>query len=155
MVTIYTKSPVKQAYTKRCPLFWVITQQEVVMCYILVHCREKYMTHSQGSRIQIHLDSWGLRVGSICGPETFVKNCHYSLRNNPEERSSYLLCGVSPKSRKVYTKGLYEIWFRLTSDRHRAICLRLYGTWTWMWVRMVYCRIYLGNVTLSFIEWRA
>jgi hypothetical protein len=31
--------------------------------------------------------------------ETSVRNCHYSLRNNPEERSSHLLRGGSQKSR--------------------------------------------------------
>ena len=33
------------------------------------------------------------------GPETSVGNYHYSLRNNPEERSFQLLRGVSLKSR--------------------------------------------------------
>jgi hypothetical protein len=32
-------------------------------------------------------------------PETSVRNCHYSLINNPEELSSQLLRGVSLKSR--------------------------------------------------------
>ena len=32
-------------------------------------------------------------------PETSIINCHYSLRNNPEERSSHLLRGGSQKSR--------------------------------------------------------
>jgi hypothetical protein len=31
-----------------------------------------------------------------------VINCHYSLRNNPEERSSHLLRGWSPKSLTYY-----------------------------------------------------
>jgi len=34
-------------------------------------------------------------------PETSVMKYHYSLRNNPEERSSHLLRGGSLKSRKV------------------------------------------------------
>jgi hypothetical protein len=29
-------------------------------------------------------------MGAICSSETLVRNYHYSLRNNPEERSSYL-----------------------------------------------------------------
>ena len=40
-----------------------------------------------------------LRMGSIGCPETSVRNYHYSLRNNPEERSSQLLRGGSLKSR--------------------------------------------------------
>jgi len=32
-------------------------------------------------------------------PETSVRNCHFSLRNNQEERGSRLLCGGSLKSR--------------------------------------------------------
>jgi hypothetical protein len=34
-------------------------------------------------------------------PETSVRNCHYSLRNKTEERSSQLLRGGSLKSRIV------------------------------------------------------
>ena len=34
------------------------------------------------------LDSWPLKTGPILCPETSIRNCHYSLRNNPEERSS-------------------------------------------------------------------
>jgi len=34
-------------------------------------------------------------------PETSVRNYHYTLRNNPEERSSHLLRGGSLKSRKI------------------------------------------------------
>jgi hypothetical protein len=33
----------------------------------------------------------GIQKGTIGIPETSVKNCYYSLRNNPEERSSHLL----------------------------------------------------------------
>ena len=36
-------------------------------------------------------------------PETSVRNYHYSLRNNPEERSSHLLRGESLKSRTLLT----------------------------------------------------
>jgi len=38
------------------------------------------------------------RFGTDCS-ETSVRNYHYSLRNNPEERSSYLLRGGSLNSR--------------------------------------------------------
>jgi hypothetical protein len=39
-------------------------------------------------------------MGPIGCPETSVRNCHHSLRNNPEERGSQLLRGGSLKSRK-------------------------------------------------------
>jgi hypothetical protein len=38
-------------------------------------------------------------MGPIGCPETTVRNYHYSLRNNPEDRSSELLRGGSLKSR--------------------------------------------------------
>jgi len=38
-------------------------------------------------------------MGQTGCPETSVRNYHYSLHNNPEERSSELLCGGSLKSR--------------------------------------------------------
>jgi hypothetical protein len=40
-----------------------------------------------------------LEMGPICCTETSVRNYHYSLRNNPEERSPRLLRGGSLKSR--------------------------------------------------------
>ena len=42
---------------------------------------------------------WNLRMGLKGCPETSVRNYHYSLRNNPGERSSKLLRGGSLKSR--------------------------------------------------------
>jgi len=43
-------------------------------------------------------DSALLKVEAIGCPETSVINYHYTLRNSPEERSSYLLHGKSLKS---------------------------------------------------------
>jgi hypothetical protein len=40
-----------------------------------------------------------LRMGPIGCPENSVRNYHYSLRNNPEKRSSQLLRGGSLNSR--------------------------------------------------------
>jgi len=42
-------------------------------------------------------------MGPIGRPETSVGNYHYSLHNNPEERSSHLLCGGSLKSHSIFT----------------------------------------------------
>jgi hypothetical protein len=39
-------------------------------------------------------DSWPLKMGPICCPETSVRNYQYSLRNNPKECSSYFNCSV-------------------------------------------------------------
>jgi len=47
------------------------------------------------------------KMGPIGCPETSVRNYHYSLRNNPEERSSHLLRDGSLKTRKFCT----DVWF--------------------------------------------
>ena len=49
-------------------------------------------------------DSSTLRMGPVVCPETSVRNYHYSLRNNPEERSSQLLRGGSLTSRIFKTR---------------------------------------------------
>jgi len=46
------------------------------------------------------LDSWTLKMEPIGGPETSVRNYHYSLPNKPEESSSHLLLGGSLNSRR-------------------------------------------------------
>jgi len=66
----------------RTELFWAITQGVVVIC-----CRRfgtTYRSHLQGSRNQ--------KMGPDKFPETSARNYPYSLRNNPKERSSHLLC---------------------------------------------------------------
>ena len=73
-----------------------------------------YSFHPRGSRGYIHTDVSGQPIGPILRgreskedhfwigcPETSVINHHYSLRNNPEERSSQLLHGGSLKSHIV------------------------------------------------------
>jgi len=37
------------------------------------------------------LDTWLLKMGPISCPETSVRNYHYPLSNDPEERSFYLV----------------------------------------------------------------
>ena len=96
----------------RTALFWVITQRVVVISCrrFVTACR----SHPQGSGIQkkacspnteriygrawavkslsitgatgFVLGSWTVRMGPIGCPETSVRNCHYSVRNNSEER---------------------------------------------------------------------
>jgi len=70
-------------------LFWVTTQQAVPTPY-----------RRFGTTIDPIFK--GQESGPIVCTETSVWNCHYSLRNNPEERSSHLLRGGSLKSRIVY-----------------------------------------------------
>ena len=62
--------------SKRTALFCVITLRVVVICYRFFG--GKFSVPSSGVKIS----------GPIGCPETSVGNCHYSLRNNPEERSS-------------------------------------------------------------------
>jgi hypothetical protein len=64
-------------------------------------------------------DSWALKMRPIGCPETSVRNHHYSLRNNPEERRAHLLCGGSLKSRLVlcwynYVWGMWTVLFYCT-----------------------------------------
>ena len=56
-------------------------------------------------------------TGPIGCPETSVRNYHYSLRNNPEGRSSHLLRGGSLKSRTV------QIYSGYNKIRHKK-CLQ-------------------------------
>jgi hypothetical protein len=50
--------------------------------------------------------SGALRMGPIRCPETLVRNYHYSLRNNPEERTTQLLLPGSLKSRPIFCSSL-------------------------------------------------
>jgi hypothetical protein len=107
---IYAKKDVRTA------LFWVITQRAVVIYY-----RHFGITNiSVPSSVNKTLGFLTTEDGAIGCPETTTINYHYSLRNNPEERSSHLLRGRSLKSRKDVrlcgyiskTKGVREhkVW---------------------------------------------
>jgi hypothetical protein len=65
----------------RTALFWVITQRVMVISF---------------------WDSWSLGMGPIGCPETSVRNYHYWLCNNPEDRSSRLLRSGSLKSHTAW-----------------------------------------------------
>jgi len=54
--------------------------------------------------------SWSLKMGPIRCPISSVRNYHYTLRNNPEERSSHPLRGGSLKSRKRLFPCPDEFW---------------------------------------------
>jgi hypothetical protein len=86
--------------TLRPALFWVIKQRVVVI----------FCTDFWGNLLVLSSgvffgggDTWPLKMGPIGCPTTSVKNYHYSLRNNPEERSSQLLHDGSLKSRIFLT----------------------------------------------------
>jgi hypothetical protein len=64
----------------RTALFWLVTQRVVVISYR--HFEISYRSHLQGFL-------------PILRPETSVRNYHYSLHNNPAERSSHVLRGGS------------------------------------------------------------
>ena len=52
-------------------------------------------------------ETWGR--GTIGCPETSARNCHYSLRNNPEERSSHIPVHSFVWNRSItYCKEVYE-----------------------------------------------
>jgi hypothetical protein len=62
-------------------LFWIVTQRVFVISY---RCFGTiYQSHFRSSRIK-------RKAGFLGCPETSVRNYHYSLYNNPEERSSHL-----------------------------------------------------------------
>jgi hypothetical protein len=53
--------------------------------------------------------TWTLWIGPTGWPETSVTNCHYSLRNDPEERSFQPICSGSMKSRENKSSLSYKI----------------------------------------------
>ena len=54
-----------------------------------------------------------MRMGPIDCPELSVRNCHKSLRNAREVRSSTLLRGESPQARKAIAVRTCKLLLRL------------------------------------------
>ena len=69
----YTLFEASAAKCMKTALFWVVTQRVAIIYY----------------RRFGDFGFWPLEMGPIGCPETSVRNYHYSLRNNPEERSFY------------------------------------------------------------------
>jgi hypothetical protein len=65
-------------------------------------------------------EPWGR--GTIGCPETSARNCHYSLRNNPEERSSHIPVHSFVWNRSItYCKEVHEGGIR-TADITIELC---------------------------------
>jgi len=65
-----------------------------------------WVTTEKSFRNNTWLHAFGsctLKMGPISCPETSVRNYHYSLRNNPEERNSLLFGNVDRKVRSKPT----------------------------------------------------
>jgi hypothetical protein len=71
------------------------------------------------------LDSLPLKMGPIGCPETSVRNCHYSLQNNPEERSSHPLRGGSLQSCMIW---LFK--YSISRDKFIVTSNDLWVKWT-------------------------
>jgi hypothetical protein len=96
----------------RTALVRVITQRVVAISY-----------RRFGTTYRSHLQP--MDMGPIGCPETSIRNSHYSLRNNPDERSSYLLRGGILKSR-LHQQYSILIAFprqRLLCERFSVLCL--------------------------------
>jgi len=105
---------------------------------VAIPCRPFETTYR--SRLQQSgpfLDPWPLNMGPIGCLETSVRNCHHSLRNNSEDRSSHLLRGGSLKSHRltfveinisVWKDVFVRIWWKITcwgyQRRSLFICIR-------------------------------
>jgi hypothetical protein len=76
----------------------VITQRIVVIPY-----RLSGQTIGSILKSEEYLYSRPLKLEPTGCPQTLVMNCHYLLRNNPEERNSDLLRGGSLKSRMNFS----------------------------------------------------
>ena len=75
----------------RTALFWVITQRVVVITYR--RFGTTYQSHLQWSKISL-----SVKMGRISHPELSARNCHYCLRNSPQDLSVHLPRDGSLKS---------------------------------------------------------
>jgi len=78
----------------------VITQRVVINSYHLFAIN--YRPHLQGSRIEISLNFRHVKTETLGCPETSIINYHYSLRDNPDEKSSHRVW-VSSKGQEFVT----------------------------------------------------
>jgi hypothetical protein len=57
-----------------------------------------------------------LKMGLIVFPKTSVRNCHFSLHNNPEGGSSYIPCNLKNHSEKCCASYLVPSSLLVCSD---------------------------------------
>jgi hypothetical protein len=98
-----------------------------------------------------------LKMEPIGCPETSVINYHYSLRNDPEERSSHLLRDGSLKSRKEkvtvsFTKRRHHIYIEVQKAHNRNYSI-LIETHSSTEVLNIFCRLVDGSCA-SVLGWR-
>ena len=79
------------------PLASILLNDTILLRHIYCPHSSLYKLHFGATGFL--LDSWTLRMGLTGCPKMVVGNFHYSLPNNPDERSSQLLHGKSLKSR--------------------------------------------------------
>jgi len=89
----------------RTALLWYITQRELVISYRRFGKKLSGPVCGGSRTHPKRLDP--RRRDPIVSPETSVRNYHFSLRNDPEERISCLLRGGSLQSRCVLTSALF------------------------------------------------
>jgi hypothetical protein len=89
------------------------SEPEISLQPINIHRRTHSYTDKNHTFIGIQKDSWPLKRGRRGFPETSVINYHYSLRNNSEECSSYLLRGEFLKSHKLLLISVLRVQTRL------------------------------------------
>jgi hypothetical protein len=89
---------------------------------------------------EFFLDSWPLKMEPIGCPETSVRNYHYWLRNNPEERNSQVPQFISQYS-VLFELALFQ-WRRYETQQassYKHVC----GSFGRCWV-------YVGNPANTF-----
>ena len=78
----------------------ILVESDLTLGMIQGYCKckgleERHRNHSPGHFHEHFLSyswiSWPLQMEPISCPKTYVRNCHYTLRNNPEEHRHQLL----------------------------------------------------------------
>jgi len=127
--------------------FWVMTQRVVV-----ISCQcfgTTYRSHLQESRFgplniaPTGCVAWPLKMGPIGCPETSVRNYHYSLCNNPEERSSHFIKVFAGPYLAISVAYLHEL---LLIDRDSLFYIYQLMTTT-LWILRCHLGICSKNVS--------
>jgi hypothetical protein len=112
----------------RSALVWNITQRREAFPYR--RFGTNYWSHIQRPRIPRRI-SWPLNIWPIVCPETSVSNYHYTLRNIPEERRTYLHHGGTRNRATDIDVGFAQLaacispagWFRFSAGNSIRILL--------------------------------